>query len=78
MLRIALDEFVERENLSKEKLVSFSSDGASVMRSERRGVSGHLRRNYNPSIFHSTALYIDRHWQLKMDLINFQVKSTKP
>ena len=25
--------------------------GATVMRSEGRGVSGHLRRNYNPSIF---------------------------
>ena len=31
--------------------MSFSSDGASVMRSEGKGVSGHLRRNYNPSIF---------------------------
>ena len=47
----ALNEFVEAEGFPKEKLVSFSSDGASVMRSEGRGVSGHLRRNYNPSIF---------------------------
>ena len=29
----------------------FSSDGASVMRSEGRGVAGNLRRNYNSSIF---------------------------
>ena len=46
-----MNEFVEAEGFPKEKLVSFSSDGASVMRSEGRGVSGHLRRNYNPSIF---------------------------
>lgn len=45
------DQFVETEHLPKEKLVSFSSDGASVMRSEGRGVSGHLRRNYNQDIF---------------------------
>ena len=42
-----LNTFVEAESLPKQKLVSFSSDGASVMRSEGRGVSGHLRRNYN-------------------------------
>ena len=46
-----LNDFVEAESLPKEKLVSFSSDGASVMRSEGRGVSGLLRRNYNSSIF---------------------------
>ena len=46
-----LNEYVEVHDLPKQKLVSFSSDGASVMRSEGRGVSGHLRRNYNPSIF---------------------------
>ena len=46
-----LNAFVETEGLPKQKLVCFSSDGASVMRSEGRGVSGHLRRNYNPSIF---------------------------
>ena len=46
-----LNTFVEAESLPKQKLVSFSSDGASVMRPEGRGVSGHLRRNYNSSIF---------------------------
>lgn len=46
-----LNEFVQTENLPKQKLVSFSSDGASVMRSEGRGVLGHLRRNYNSHIF---------------------------
>ena len=46
-----LNAFIEAHNLPKQKLVSFASDGTSVMRSEGRGVSGHLRRNYNPSIF---------------------------
>ena len=46
-----LNDFVEAESLPKEILVSFSSDGASVMRSEGRGVSGLLIRNYNSSIF---------------------------
>ena len=45
-----LNAYVESHTLSKQKLVSFASDEASVMRSEGRGVSGHLRRNYNPSI----------------------------
>ena len=45
------DRFVNKEDLPKEKLVSFSSDEASVMTSEGRGVSGHLRRNYNQSMF---------------------------
>ncbi len=45
------DRFVNKEDLPKEKSVSFSSDGASVMTSEGRGVFGHLRRNYNQSIF---------------------------
>ena len=31
-------------------LVSFTSDGASVMRLERGGVAGHILRNYNSSI----------------------------
>lgn len=47
----SLNMFVEAESLPKKKLVSFSGDGASVMRSEGRGVSGHLRKNYNPFIF---------------------------
>ena len=52
-----LNAYVESHCLPKQKLVSFASDGASVMRSEGRGVSGHLRRNYNPSIFmHRQAL----------------------
>ena len=46
-----LNAFIEAHSLPKQKFVSFASDGASVMRSEGRGVSGHLRRNYNPSIF---------------------------
>ena len=42
-----LNDFVEAKSLPKERLMSISSDGASVMRSEGRGVSGLLRRNYN-------------------------------
>ena len=38
------------EGLPKDRLLSFTSDGASVMRSQRGGVAGHLLRNYNPSI----------------------------
>ena len=45
-----LNEYVEVEGLLKDKLVSFTTDGASVMRSERGGVAGHLLRNYNPSL----------------------------
>lgn len=37
-------------NLPKEKLVSFSNDGA-WMRSEGRGISEHLRRNYKWHMF---------------------------
>ena len=44
-----LNRFVEDESLPKQNLVCFSIDGASVMRSEGRGVSGYLRRNYNTS-----------------------------
>ena len=38
------------EGLPKENLVSFTTDGASVMRSESAGVAGHLIRNYNPCL----------------------------
>ena len=50
-MKLILNTFVQAHSLPTQKLVSFASDGASVMRSEGRGVSGHLRRNYNPSIF---------------------------
>ena len=45
-----VNEYVEAEGLPKDKLVSFTTDGASVMRSERGGVAGHLLQNYNPSL----------------------------
>ena len=45
-----LNTYVEAEGLPKQRLVSFTSDGASVMRSAKGGVAGHLRRNYNPSL----------------------------
>lgn len=35
----------------EENIVSFTSDGTSVMLSEGRGVSGLLHRSYNTSIF---------------------------
>ena len=38
------------EGLPKDKPLSFTTDGASVMMSERGGVAGHLLRNYNPSL----------------------------
>ena len=45
-----LNTYVESEGLPKQRLVSFTSDGASVMRSAKGGVAGHLQRNYNPSL----------------------------
>ena len=45
-----LNEYVEAEGLPKDKLLSFITNGASVMKSERGGVAGHLLRNYNPSL----------------------------
>ena len=44
------NSYIEAEGLPKDKLVSFTSDGASVMRSEKGGVAGHLLRSYNPSM----------------------------
>ena len=46
-----LNTFIESRLIPKEKLVSFTSDGASVMQSLGKGVAGFLRRNYNPKLF---------------------------
>ena len=48
----------ELKALPKEKLVSFTSDGASVMQSRGRGVAGHLRRTINPTSSFSIAVSI--------------------
>ena len=45
-----VNEYVEAEGLPEDKLVSFTTDGASVIRSERGRVAVHLLRNYNPSL----------------------------
>lgn len=45
------NDFIESKSIVKEKLVSFTSDGASVMQSLGRGVASFLRRNYNPNLF---------------------------
>ena len=45
------NDFIESKSIVKEKLVSFTSDGASVMQSLGRGVAGFLHRNYNPNLF---------------------------
>ena len=49
--KLKIKAFIEAHNLPKQKVESFASDETSVLRSEGRGVSGHLRRNYNESIF---------------------------
>ena len=46
-----VNTFIESKSITKENLVSFTSDGASVMQSLGKGVAGFLRRNYNPNLF---------------------------
>ena len=46
-----INTFIESSFIPKEKLVSFTSNGASVMQSLGKGVAGFLRRNYNPNLF---------------------------
>ena len=46
-----VNTFIESKCITKENLVSFTSDGASVMQSLGKGVAGFLRRNYNPNLF---------------------------
>ena len=50
-LYATVNVFIESKGIPKEKLVCFSSDGASVIQSLGKGVAGHLCRNYNPELF---------------------------
>lgn len=61
-----MDTFIESRSAAKERLVSFTSDGASVMQSLGRGVAGFLRRNYNPNLLFNTASFIVRYLHQKM------------
>ena len=46
-----VNAFIETKSIKKENVVSFTSDGASVMCSLGKGVAGFLRRNYNLNLF---------------------------
>ena len=52
-----LNEYVEAEGLPKDKLVLFTTDGASVMRSERGGLAGHLLQSFLQPFFVNPALH---------------------
>ena len=65
-----VNTFIESQAFPKEKLVSLTSDGASVMQSLGRAVAGFLAETITLHSLSSIVLSIVRCLQLKMAFLN--------